>query len=152
MYNYSNVSFVLVLHSVPGMSFKSGFLTVRHFQEFPVVVLADNDSEDEGTSRRKVRKKVAEPTEVAGEQEEGSGEMADGEADDDDDEEEEEEDAGEEDSEASQQAGGVDVSSEGEGRQTASASMSTRSESKPYSSVTHKCEVRHIGSVCRRER
>lgn len=97
--------------------------------------------------RRKVGKKVAEPTEVAEEQEEGSGEMGDGEADDDD----EEEDAGEEDSEASQQAGGVDLSSEGEGRQTASASMSTRSESKPYSSVTHKCEVRHIGSVCRRE-
>lgn len=42
----------------------------------------------------------------------------------------------------------VGVNSEGEGRQTDSGSMSSRSESKPYSSVTHKCEVRYL---CRRQ-
>lgn len=37
---------------------------------------------------------------------------------------------------------GVSLLSADEGRQTDSGSMSSRSESKPYSSVTHKCEVR----------
>ncbi len=71
--------------------------------------------------------------EVPGEQEADYGETGDGEADD-------EEGDGEEDGEVSQQAGEVDSSSE----RTQSASMSNRSESKPYSSVTHECEVRNI--------
>lgn len=104
-----------------------------------IVASVDNDSEDEGTSKTKAGKKATEPAEVAREQEEDSGEAGDGEDDDD-----EEEEAGEEDGEVSQQMGGVDWSSEGEGRQTSSASMSSRSESKPYSSVTHECEVRHV--------
>ncbi|GLD51562.1 zinc finger and BTB domain-containing protein 17 [Lates japonicus] len=92
-----------------------------------------NDSEDEGTSKTKPEKKVAEPAEVAEGQEDDSGEIADGAADDED-------DGGDEDGEVSQQVGGVDSGSEREGRQNQSASMSSRSESKPYSSVTHKCE------------
>lgn len=86
-------------------------------------------------------KKVAEPTEFSEEPEEGSGETDYVEADDDDDDEE---GGGGEEGEDIEHEGGVDFSSEGEGRQTASESMSTRSESKPYSSVTHKCEVRNI--------
>lgn len=70
---------------------------------------------------------------VPKEQDDDSGDTGDGEADD-------EEGAGEEDGEVSQQAGGVDSSSE----RAQSASMSSRSESKPYSSVTHECEVRNI--------
>lgn len=81
---------------------------------------------------------MVELTEVKGQQKEGSTEVADGEADFD------EEDIQEEDSEVSPQVEGADLSSDGEGRQTPSASMSTRSESKPYSSVTHKCEVRDM--------
>lgn len=107
-----------------------------------IVALVDNDSEDEGTSKTKAEEKAVEPEEVAGEQ--GEQEDDDGEADDD------EEEAGEDDSEVSQPEGGADSSSEGEGRQTASTSMSSRSESKPYSSVTHKCEVRNIRPGCRR--
>lgn len=76
------------------------------------------------------------PAEVAGEQEDDSAETGDGEADD--------EEAGDEDDEVGQEVGEVDSSSEGDGRQSQSASMSSRSESKPYSSVTHKCEVRNI--------
>uniref|UniRef100_A0A8C4EGA6 Zinc finger and BTB domain-containing protein 17 n=1 Tax=Dicentrarchus labrax TaxID=13489 RepID=A0A8C4EGA6_DICLA len=106
--------------------------TVCRLQEFCVVTLVDNDSEDEGTSRTKTGKKLAEPAEVAGEQEDDPEETGDGETADDD-----EEEAGEEDGEL---VDGVDSSSEGEGRQTQSASMSSRSESKPYSSVTHECE------------
>lgn len=49
---------------------------------------------------------------------------------------------------ACEHVGGVGVNSEGEGRQTDSGSMSSRSESKPYSSVTHKCEVRYL---CQRQ-
>lgn len=48
------------------------------------------------------------------------------------------------DNNACEHVGGVGVNSEGEGRQTDSGSMSSRSESKPYSSVTHKCEVRYF--------
>lgn len=142
------------LSSVPGVTFKSGILKsadiallqqglflflfssrpqmVHHFKELSTVVLADNDSEDEGPSTTQVRKKVEELTEVKGEQKE----VGDGEADFD------EEDVQEDDGEVSPQVEGLDLSSDGEGRQTPSASMSTRSESKPYSSVTHKCEVR----------
>lgn len=87
----------------------------------------DNDSEDEGTLRTKDGKKGVELADVAGEQEEDSGETYIEEADNDED------GAGEEDDEVSQQV-------DGDSRQTASASMSSRSESKPYSSVTHKCE------------
>nr|XP_020468276.1 zinc finger and BTB domain-containing protein 17 isoform X2 [Monopterus albus] len=92
----------------------------------------DSDSDDEGKSKTNTEKKVAELAEVAEGQEDDSGETDDWEAD--------EEGAGEEDGEVSQQVGGVDMSSESDGRQTQSASMSSRSESKPYSSVTHKCE------------
>lgn len=45
---------------------------------------------------------------------------------------------------ACEHVGGVGVNSEGEGRQTDSGSMSSRTESKSYSSVTHKCEVRYF--------
>lgn len=109
---------------------------MHYFQEFCIVVLAENDSEDEGPSTTQVRKKVVELTEAKGQQKEGSREVGDGEADFD------EEDVQEEEGEVSPQLEGADLSSDGEGRQTPSASMSTRSESKPYSSVTHKCEVR----------
>uniref|UniRef100_A0AAQ5X4N0 Zinc finger and BTB domain-containing protein 17 n=1 Tax=Amphiprion ocellaris TaxID=80972 RepID=A0AAQ5X4N0_AMPOC len=97
------------------------------------LVFVDNDSEDEGPSKTKPKKKVAEPVAVAEGQEDDSVETGDGEADD-------EEGLGEEDDEISHQVGGVSSSSEGDGRQAQSASMSSRSESKPYSSVTHKCE------------
>lgn len=53
-----------------------------------------------------------------------------------------EEGCGKVDGNSCEHVGGVSLSSEGEGRQTDSGSMSSRSESKPYSSVTHKCEVR----------
>ncbi|XP_030590257.1 zinc finger and BTB domain-containing protein 17 isoform X2 [Archocentrus centrarchus] len=89
----------------------------------------DNDSEDEGPSQTKSSNKMAEPAGVAEGQEEDSGEIGDVEADDNDDD-----GVGEEDDE---QMEGV---SERDGRQAQSASMSNRSESKPYSSVTHKCE------------
>lgn len=55
-----------------------------------------------------------------------------------------EEGTGKVDNNACEHVGGVGVNSEGEGRQTDSGSMSSRSESKPYSSVTHKCEVRYF--------
>lgn len=55
-----------------------------------------------------------------------------------------EEGPGKVDDDACEHVGGVGLSSEGEGRQTDSGSMSSRSESKPYSSVTHKCEVRYF--------
>ncbi|XP_068997172.1 zinc finger and BTB domain-containing protein 17 isoform X2 [Embiotoca jacksoni] len=90
----------------------------------------DNDSEDEGPSSRTItEKQVAEPVHVAEEQDEDSVETGDGEADD------EEDDVEEEDDEFSLQAGGC---GDRDGRQA--QSMSSRSESKPYSSVTHKCE------------
>eukprot|EP00064_Thunnus_orientalis_P017431 superscaffoldBa00003701_g17513 len=97
----------------------------------------DNDSEDEGTSKIKSKKKVAEAAEVARGEEDDPGELGDGEADD-------EEAAAEEDGEGSQQGESVDSSSERDGRQTQSACMSSRSESKPYSSVTHKCEIGNL--------
>lgn len=100
-----------------------------------VVAPIDNDSEDEGTSKTKAGMKGAEQ---AGEQEEDSGETGIGEADNDED------GAEEEDGEVSQEMEGVDPGSDADSRQTGSASMSSRSESKPYSSVTHKCEVRDI--------
>ncbi|XP_031724577.1 zinc finger and BTB domain-containing protein 17 [Anarrhichthys ocellatus] len=89
----------------------------------------DNDSEEEGTSKTKPQKRVAEPAEVADEPEDDCEETGDGEADD-------EEGSGEEDDEME----GVNSGSEREGGQNLSASMSSRSESKPYSSVTHECE------------
>lgn len=109
---------------------------------FSVGVLIDNDSEDEGTSKIITKKKVAEPAEVARGEEDDSGELGDGEADD-------EEAAADEECDGSQ-GEGVDSSSERDGRQTQSACMSSRSESKPYSSVTHKCEVRKI-RLCKKE-
>ncbi|KAM7410951.1 hypothetical protein PAMA_021085 [Pampus argenteus] len=93
----------------------------------------DNDSEDEGTSEIKTKKKVAEPADVARGEEDYSGELDDGEADD-------EEAAADEEGEGSHLEDDDDSSSEKDGRQTQSSCMSSRSESKPYSSVTHKCE------------
>lgn len=109
------------------------------FRSCFLVVFADNNSEDEGASVAKAVK--TEPAEVASEPEEKTGGMeaysdeADGE---------------ELDGEDSQQAEGVDPSSKVEGGQM--ASMSTRSESKPYSSVTHKCEVRNIDMSAERSK
>lgn len=99
-------------------------------------VFIDNDSEDEGPSKANTEKKIAELAEVAEGQEDDSCEAVNGEADDEDGIEEEED-------EISQQAEGGSSSSERDGK-AQSASMSSRSESKPYSSVTHKCEVRNI--------
>ncbi|XP_034552710.1 zinc finger and BTB domain-containing protein 17 [Notolabrus celidotus] len=98
----------------------------------------DNDAEDEGPSKRKTVKKAAEPAEVTAEPEDNHEEPVEVDADDDEDDDEEE--AGEEDGEAGDQTEEVDSSSEGEDRQNQSMSISSRSESKPYSSVTHKCE------------
>lgn len=53
-----------------------------------------------------------------------------------------EDSTGKVDSNTCKHVGGVSLISEEEGRQTDSGSMSSRSESKPYSSVTHKCQVR----------
>lgn len=73
-------------------------------------------------------KKVAEPEEVAEEQEYDSGDVDD-------------EDVIEEESkETSQELEGAD--DERDGKQNQSASMSDRSESRSYSSVIRKCEVR----------
>ncbi|KAM4737360.1 zinc finger and BTB domain-containing protein 17 isoform 1-T2 [Anableps anableps] len=81
----------------------------------------ENDSEDEGPSKAKEAK---EPEEVADGQELDTGEATDGEG-----VEEAEDDI--------EQQGEGD--SEEDGRQAQAASMSNRTESKPYSSVTHKC-------------
>ena len=114
-----------------------------HFQESSFVALVDNDSEDEGTSKTTTEKKVAELAEAAIVQEDDCVETGgDGEADD-------EEGSGEEDGDTDELVEGVDSGSEREGRQTQSTSMSSRSESKPYSSVTHKCEVSNISQVTR---
>lgn len=53
-----------------------------------------------------------------------------------------EEGTGKVDNNTCEHVGGVGLISEEEGKQTDSGCMSSRSESKPYSSVTHKCEVR----------
>ncbi|XP_061592650.1 zinc finger and BTB domain-containing protein 17 [Cololabis saira] len=82
----------------------------------------ENDSEDEGPSKTKVEKNVED---VSEDQETDPGETSDMDAD--------EEGLDEEDEEA-------DENDESDERQTQSGSMSSRSESKPYSSVTHKCE------------
>ncbi|XP_072222950.1 zinc finger and BTB domain-containing protein 17 isoform X2 [Leuresthes tenuis] len=109
----------------------------------------ENDSEDEDPSKAKTEKKAAETGEVSEGQEDDSGETCDLEAGEEEAFEEEEEEEGEEDNdddddddvddddEINHQEEGL---SETDGRQTLSASMSGRSESKPYSSVTHKCE------------
>ena len=79
------------------------------------------------------------------EEKEDHGHMADGEEDceltkDLGEEEEEEED--EEEEEEEEESGGNQ-----EGRSTPTGSANGRSESKPYSSVTHKCEVRGIPPI-----
>lgn len=86
---------------------------------------ADNNSEDEGPSAAKVLK--AEQEEAAKEPEEKTSSLEP---------DSDEADSGELDSE--------------DGRQM--ASMSTRSESKPYSSVTHKCEVSNADLSAQRSR
>ncbi|XP_042337387.1 zinc finger and BTB domain-containing protein 17-like, partial [Plectropomus leopardus] len=93
----------------------------------------DNESEEEGMSKTEIEKTVAEQAEVAEGKEDNCVEIGDGEADDED-------DSGEEDGEVSEQAEEVESGTERDGRQTQSTSMSSRSESKPYSSVTHECE------------
>lgn len=103
---------------------------------FSVVYFIDNDSEDEDTSITKPEKKTTESGEVAEDQEDSSMEAED----------EDEDGAGEDNADDSQEVEGVDSSSERDGRQTLAASMSSRSESKSYSSVTHKCEVRGLCS------
>ncbi|XP_047452776.1 zinc finger and BTB domain-containing protein 17 [Mugil cephalus] len=92
----------------------------------------DNDSEDEGPLKANTEKKIAELADETEGQEDDSCEAAHGEADD-------EEGLEEEDDEISQQMEGGSSSSERDGK-AQSVSMSNRSESKPYSSVTHKCE------------
>ncbi|XP_029973830.1 zinc finger and BTB domain-containing protein 17 [Salarias fasciatus] len=94
----------------------------------------ENDSEEEGPSKTDAEKTFPEPAEVAQEQEGDSGETGNGEVDDD------EEDVGADNEDFSQQEEEADSSSDRDERQAQSASMSSRSESKPYSSVTHKCE------------
>ncbi|XP_047232020.1 zinc finger and BTB domain-containing protein 17 isoform X1 [Girardinichthys multiradiatus] len=81
----------------------------------------ENDSEDEGPSKAKKERKVTVPEEVYDSQEPDTGD---------------EEMVGETEEDFEQQREG---DSEEEGRQTQAASMSNRSESRPYSSVTHKC-------------
>uniref|UniRef100_H3CZZ6 Zinc finger and BTB domain containing 17 n=1 Tax=Tetraodon nigroviridis TaxID=99883 RepID=H3CZZ6_TETNG len=88
----------------------------------------DNDSEDEGTTI-KVRRRMTGATEGASQPEDDPEETCNA-ADD-------EESTGKVDGDTCEHVGGV---SEEESRQTDSGSMSSRSESKPYSSVTHKCQ------------
>uniref|UniRef100_A0A8D3BYX3 Zinc finger and BTB domain containing 17 n=1 Tax=Scophthalmus maximus TaxID=52904 RepID=A0A8D3BYX3_SCOMX len=96
----------------------------------------ESDSEDEGASKSNPEEKaVAEPAEAPEEQEDDMEVTGDGGADDEDWDGEDEEEG-----EDSQQVDGDDSSSERDGILTQSASMSSRSESKPYSSMTHKCE------------
>lgn len=92
----------------------------------------DNDSEEEAPPKTQTQKRAAE---LACEPEEDAEETGDGEADD-------EEGSGEEGDDDDVE--GVNSGSEREGGQNQSASMSSRSESKLYSSVTHKCEVRNV--------
>lgn len=115
------------------------------------VAFTDNDSDDEGTSKIKPEKKAAESAVVAREQVGDCGETGDGEDHEEDmaveEDMSEEEDMAEEeeDGDISQQEEDMDedLSDERDGRQTLSGCISSRSESKPYSSVTHKCEVRN---------
>lgn len=98
-----------------------------------VLSIADNDSEDEDAAI-KVRRRMTGTAEAAGQAEDYPEETGNG-ADD-------EEGPGKVDNNTCEHVGGVGLISEEEGRQADSGSMSSRSESKPYSSVTHKCEVR----------
>ncbi|KAL6120005.1 zbtb17 [Pungitius sinensis] len=88
----------------------------------------DNDSEEEAPSKRQTRKRAAE---LACEPDDDTEETREGEA---DDEEGSAEEGDDDDVE------GVNSGSEREGGQNQSTSMSSRSESKLYSSVTHECE------------
>lgn len=93
-----------------------------------LVIVPDNDAEDEGPSNANEEKKATEPEEGDDGQEADAVEASDG----------EEVDEAEDDIE---QEGEGD--SEEDGGHILGSSMSNRSESKPYSSVTHKCGVRH---------
>nr|XP_015822464.2 zinc finger and BTB domain-containing protein 17 isoform X1 [Nothobranchius furzeri] len=90
-------------------------------RDFP----SEGDSEDEGPSEVKRTRKVTEAEEVAEEQDYDSGEA---------DEEEVVED------ENTENSPEMEDDSERDGKQVQSLSASSRSESKSYSSVTHKCE------------
>ncbi|KAF7649299.1 hypothetical protein LDENG_00143720 [Lucifuga dentata] len=100
---------------------------------------AENDSEDEGTLKAHTQHVKAETVEMAaGEEEEVMTAMTHEE----EEEEDEEEVTEEEYDEVSQQMDmdGDEANAEEVGRQTQTSCMSSRSESKPYSSVTHKCK------------
>lgn len=83
-----------------------------------------NDGEDEGPSKVHKEKKATEPEEVAEGQEADAAEASDGEGVDEAEDDMEQEGEGD---------------SEEDGGHILGSSMSNRSESKPYSSVTHKC-------------
>uniref|UniRef100_A0A674MK85 Zinc finger and BTB domain containing 17 n=1 Tax=Takifugu rubripes TaxID=31033 RepID=A0A674MK85_TAKRU len=112
--------------------FRKFFLShILKFADSSVFCTTENDSEDEDVTI-KVRRKVTRVTEEA-EDAENYPEESSNATDD-------EEGTVKVDNNACEHVGGGGVNSEGEGRQTDSGSMSSRSESKPYSSVTHKCE------------
>uniref|UniRef100_A0A8C6L7M9 Zinc finger and BTB domain containing 17 n=1 Tax=Nothobranchius furzeri TaxID=105023 RepID=A0A8C6L7M9_NOTFU len=100
-------------------------LHVVIFLNFIFLFLLEGDSEDEGPSEVKRTRKVTEAEEVAEEQDYDSGEA---------DEEEVVED------ENTENSPEMEDDSERDGKQVQSLSASSRSESKSYSSVTHKCE------------
>lgn len=124
---------------VRSWEFRSGVHCVRchidcgNVSKVWVLCIADNDSEDEGATI-KVRRKMTGVTEAAGQPEDYPEDTCNAAND--------EEGTGKADHNTCEHVGGVDLISEEESRQTDSGSMSSRSESKPYSSVTHKCEVR----------
>lgn len=105
-------------------------VNTAHSMSSPVAPV-DNDSDDEGTSAIKSEKDMAESAAGRGQEREDSGVAH------------EEDMCSEEDGDVSQLEAGVD-SSDRDGRLSHSAScVGSRSESKPYSSMTHKCEVRN---------
>ncbi|XP_076022409.1 zinc finger and BTB domain-containing protein 17 [Genypterus blacodes] len=93
---------------------------------------ANSDSEDEDTLKTKSEKNKVDPTEMTTIEDEQEAMK----------EEDEEDMDEEEDGEVCQhmEMDGDELSSESGERQSLTASMSNRSESKPYSSVTHKCK------------
>ncbi|RVE55671.1 hypothetical protein OJAV_G00234030 [Oryzias javanicus] len=101
--------------------------------EFP----AGNDSDEDVLPKSKVKKKGTESTKVSEEQEDDSGETSDMVAE--DYEDDDDIDGGFE-VEADNNSQEADGSSDRDERQAQLSSGNSRSESKPYSSVTHRCE------------
>lgn len=97
-----------------------------------IIIFPENDLEDEGPSKGKKEKRAREDEEVADRQELHDGEASEG----------EEVEEAEDDIELQGEG-----DSEEDGRPSQASSMSNRTESKPYSSVTHKCGVRHKAFV-----